>query len=348
MEKMKDAVENITVPTKKRIEYIDLAKGLCILFVVWLHTKEFFHGYHHVFETEMSAFRMPLYFILSGIFFKTYGGLWNFTKKKINKLLIPFVTFYLALSFFLPFVLSMVSSNSVEGGFSISLLWAFVTPENFPNRPIWFLISLFEVNMICFCLQKASSFLNEKIQFPVYVFMGCLLGLLGVYCGHSKINLPMYIDSSLSCTPFFIFGSFLKQKTNILSDHRKIVCIVVVVLSIIYLNCFARVVHIRGNSVPDAWIFYSCGIVGSLGILFFAQIFKRIPLISYFGRYSIMILLTHNVIIKPLYGIVKKFDLSPAIGSLTILVITMLLYLAIIPVMLKFLPYVTAQKDVLK
>lgn len=51
----------------KRIDFIDLAKGICIILVVIGHcgVSKYIPGYEIV--------RMPLYFVLSGLFFKNYG-----------------------------------------------------------------------------------------------------------------------------------------------------------------------------------------------------------------------------------------------------------------------------------
>ncbi len=59
-----------------RIEWIDLAKGICIILVVMLHARVDI-GF------SLSHFRMPLYFVLSGLFFKTYGNFKGFIIKKI-------------------------------------------------------------------------------------------------------------------------------------------------------------------------------------------------------------------------------------------------------------------------
>ena len=69
----------------KRIEFIDLAKGICILLVVLLHI-----GIDVNFWGTTSM-RMPLYFVLSGLFFKDYGSLYNLLIKKTNRLIIPFL-----------------------------------------------------------------------------------------------------------------------------------------------------------------------------------------------------------------------------------------------------------------
>lgn len=52
----------------QRIDFIDLAKGVCIFLVVIGHCGVPINipGFEIV--------RMPLYFILSGLFFKDYGG----------------------------------------------------------------------------------------------------------------------------------------------------------------------------------------------------------------------------------------------------------------------------------
>ena len=70
---------------KKRIEYIDLMKGICITMVILLHCG-FFEGKLALINEYLKIFRMPLYFFLSGLFFKTYGGFSSFTIKKINNL----------------------------------------------------------------------------------------------------------------------------------------------------------------------------------------------------------------------------------------------------------------------
>ncbi len=56
---------------KQRIEFIDLAKGLCISLVVLFHI----HSFETTTETALRFFRMPLYYFLSGIFFREYTGL---------------------------------------------------------------------------------------------------------------------------------------------------------------------------------------------------------------------------------------------------------------------------------
>ena len=75
--------------SKKRIEFIDLAKGVCILQVILIHCGYSFE------PAGLRALRVPLYFVLSGMFFKDYGGFISTVWKKTNKLIIPFLFFFL-------------------------------------------------------------------------------------------------------------------------------------------------------------------------------------------------------------------------------------------------------------
>ena len=69
-----DAIGN-TKTVKKRVEYIDLMKGLCILTVVALHFKLF--PEQSSLNYMQGAISIPLYFFLSGIFYKTYVSFQN-------------------------------------------------------------------------------------------------------------------------------------------------------------------------------------------------------------------------------------------------------------------------------
>ena len=56
--------------SKPRVEWIDLAKGVCIVLVVITHVF-LVSGVSFWLDSKMTSIRMPLYFILSGLFFKS-------------------------------------------------------------------------------------------------------------------------------------------------------------------------------------------------------------------------------------------------------------------------------------
>ncbi len=100
----------------KRIDFVDLTKGVCIILVVMAHIGGAFEklDYHSM----IASFRMPLYFFISGIFFKSYEGLFGFFIRKINKLIIPFLFFYLS-AFFLKYIVWKIA----PGVFQLPVSW---------------------------------------------------------------------------------------------------------------------------------------------------------------------------------------------------------------------------------
>ena len=177
--------------TTNRIDYIDLAKGFCIILVVLYHVLNHLHVKSE-YVYLLSTFRMPLYFFLSGLFFKEYEGFMGFFIRKINKLLIPFCFFYLTTSFFLPnilhfwgFTVSHTESLGIHG------LWAFITKEQFANNPIWFLWCLFTINIffyLCVVIVKKIFFSNVW-QAVVLTIVCFTIGMANSLFIASHINL---------------------------------------------------------------------------------------------------------------------------------------------------------------
>lgn len=64
---------------------VDIAKGIGIILIIGLHS-DFHAGW-------MVNFEMPLFFLLSGIFFKTDYNFSSCIVKKSNTLLIPYLFF---------------------------------------------------------------------------------------------------------------------------------------------------------------------------------------------------------------------------------------------------------------
>ena len=132
----------------KRLEYIDLAKGVMILLVVAGHIVQYYlQGYvQHKLWTFIYSFHMPLFFLLSGFVMGITrkkmeevpfcGWLW----KKIRTLLVPFLLW----SFLVyPFI------DSVDKQiFNLNYIFDML---RFPSGA-WFLISLFCIQVVCYPL----------------------------------------------------------------------------------------------------------------------------------------------------------------------------------------------------
>ncbi len=319
---------------KKRIEFIDLAKGFCILLVV----------FNHIHETDLmlcsSIFRMPLYFFLSGLFFKTYSGFGEFMLKKTNRLIIPFL-FFFCLGATLYFVLWRWTPN-LRGGIE--------TDNVYSNIPIWFLLALFEVNIISFLLIK----LAHGKTLPCMILFA-LAGAAGYLIECFNYNIYFFFDTALTSAPFFFAGYIVRQKTNMLQPNKydkfwlpvTITCFSIVAAT--YL-CYKEKIDLRANIVHyNIFAFYFAALCGIMGILTIAKRIGRLPLISYIGKYSIVLLGVHFLLLT-----ICDIYLTPIIGKHNVLSDTIFFVIIVaastltIPAFKKFTPKFIAQEDLIK
>lgn len=333
----------------RRIDFIDLAKGFCIFLVVFYHFCGEDLGFDNPFNIFLRTFRMPLYFILSGLFFKEYEGFIGFLKRKVNKLLVP-LFFFSCISAFIFFLIHNCW-NTADYIKSIVLgLWE----ENIVgNMPLWFLWCLFLNNILFYIILLCTK---EKTHFMLKLSIICILcGITGYILGKKNIALPLFLDTTLTTIPFFAFGYCLRKYTQVLYANRFDKYLGVQVLTdFLIVAIFMQRFDLYTNSMQYCSIYslYVCGIAGSLGTLSLAKLFHKLPFLSYLGRYSIIILCTHMI---PgsylfLFAPLKVFFCiqSSFLFHLFLLIVLLILeYTVIIPIFKKYLPYFTAQKDLI-
>ena len=332
---------------EKRIAYIDLAKGFCICLVVFFHTKGVL-GCHYVLDPFFASFRLPLYFFLSGLFFKDYGSFRNFLIKKTNRLLIPFFFFYIIFSVIVPNALHIFFGKTFETVVGWSSLWAFIYPGVFPNIPIWFLWCLFIVNVL-FWFLRIIAMKYGSCHKDVLLLVLCLItGLTGYLLLEYDVMNVGYILSALLYLPFFYIGYIFKKHEAITYlqslSEKKVIFGSVIFLVITLLMTIVIAIH-------SVYTFYIFGITGVLFIMLLSRSIGRLPFFSYVGRYSIIVLVTHGIIINvcsPLFVVLAKRIENNSLTTLLITILILLSYYLIIPLMIRYFPYVTAQRPLLR
>ena len=338
-------VSDNLISKKPRIEYIDLAKGICITLVVCFHLTLFYNT-SLPFDQFFRSFRMPLYFFLSGCFFKAYEGFGGFVKRKINKLLIPFVFFYVICSFLIPNILAYYGVNIRYLPMS-QLPFAFLD-ENYPSGPIWFLLCLFEINIFFYIIYLfASTF--EKPELIIVLF-SLLFGVCGILLSLKGIDIPANLDSAMSALPFFAVGFMVFRHTDMLKPNpsdRYLPLMIIGAFAVVFFIS-PNVSFLKNRFYGYSWLTaYPIGTLGVFGVIWLSKLLKKLPIISYYGRYSIIILVTHGTVIHFFAAILNRFGISMMTQLWLNLLLTMSSYMLIIPFMRKFMPHVTAQKDVI-
>lgn len=132
---------------KTRIAYIDLLKGVCIVLIVAIHCNLF--SEERNVAPALTAMRVvPLFFFLSGLFFRPYSGLREFLVRKVNTLLVPYLFFQLA---FGGGLLLTAALTHTLGDYSPVALVRFFTVD---NGPLWYLRCLLVINLVYYALDR--------------------------------------------------------------------------------------------------------------------------------------------------------------------------------------------------
>ena len=295
---------------------------------------------------------MPLFFFVSGMFFKSYGSIKMFTIKKINTLLIPFLFFYITTSVCLPniahYLVGIPMVRTAEG-LGWKSLYSFIWPEQYFNNPIWFIWCLFVMNFLFYVFFMFSKLFRLQELILIIVCLTC--GSLGVYLGKDNFNIGGNVDTAMSAIPFFLMGYLTNNYLSHSKQNNSKIHIALMLLffGVTYICSLYGNVNYLSNSFTMPTIFvYIGGLSGSLAVILFSKAFHTLPLITFFGRYSLIILVTH----QPMIGLYKylssMLSIEGTIAVLFSMVLMMFSYIIIIPLLNMMIPYFTGQKNLIK
>ena len=151
---------------EKRLDYIDIAKGLGMLAIVWGHicckgwSNELVYSFH-----------IPLFFFLSGMMFnrEKYPSFWQFFKKRAKRLLIPYAV-YSVLTWGVWVAFNMVFHRPVESIWD-PLLQTIIAKGSggflVHNVALWFIPCLLAVELIYYALSR------YKVGGGIFVICHC-------------------------------------------------------------------------------------------------------------------------------------------------------------------------------
>ncbi|MCD8031948.1 MAG: acyltransferase [Bacteroides sp.] len=333
----------MTDPLNRRIEFVDLTKGICIILVVMSHIGGAFDKLDS--HSMIAAFRMPLYFFISGLFFKSYEGFRGFALRKINKLLIPFLFFYVG-AFLLKYVVWLVAPGTFQQPVSWNELLLIFQGHSLIkfNPPIWFLVALFNCNILFYLVH----YLRKRVGLMFFAIL--LTGATGFYLGKNQIVIPLYIDIAMTALPFYAGGFWIRRYNFFLFPHRLDKLIpVVVILSACILYFSSSSPGMRTNNYSgNIFQLYIAAFAGIFSIMLLCKKIKHIPVVSYLGRYSIITLSIHGPILHFSYPLATRFLHNEWLQAFGLLGLVLGISLITTPIFLKVIPQVVAQKNLIR
>ena len=308
-----------------RIKWLDIAKGIGIILVVFGHVVT--NGItSKIIEKESTAsiltnyiylFHMPLFFFISGYLFKLkdYTILINYCKKcfkKILSLFIPYIVFSL-IYFSLKILLSNSSAVNNPVGFDLLInLW-----KN-PIGEYWFLYSLILFTILVFSISYLFRYIKSNLWKNIL--------LIAITLTFACINLKSDVFTPYVCLgikrslPFFFFF-FMGVTVQRLIEGKKLInkkslIFIIPIIILGFLNINIQIIKLL-SVVLIIW-----------SILIFSSMINS-QILENFGKFSLPIYLIHVYFVVLFKVIIVKIGLS--MNLVTIFVVTILsLYFPII------------------
>lgn len=198
----------------KRFDYVDIAKGIGILMVVWAHIL--LTGASHRF---IYAFHMPVFFLLSGMMFsrEKYASFGVFLGKRAKRLLIPYVI-YSVLTWMVWAAFRFIRHDEVDS-YWMPLLQTVIAQGSgafiVHNSALWFVPCLFLTEIMYFFISRLGNWWTLVACFVCAAFSF----KLGAVYGYTYwFMLPWNADAALIALPFYCVGNMIGSQLG----HQRI------------------------------------------------------------------------------------------------------------------------------
>lgn len=288
----------------KRLPYIDIAKGIGILLVALAHngTAAYAPFLHH----WIYSFHMPLFFFLSGMFFKPDISFLDLLRRRFDSLLKPF--------FFGIFLIYFGAIFFDKMGLSIA--WGRIVKAMYANGyyldwvAMWFLPALFTVNLFAFLFylvfRRAENPWPRWIGLLVVLAIGAWtvgwfnpleLHLLGRSL--TLNGLPWSLDLALLAGFYFILGREIFQNMPQKWFLSPLLLFGAFGINLTLNLLFSETMDFNTRAYGSPVVFTLEAVTGILFILALSRHLERGPgwlanFFSYMGRISVLILIFHN------------------------------------------------------
>lgn len=306
----------------KRIEYLDMVRGFCIIYMILGHI-----GFRSIwFDHYIHAFHMPIFYFISGFLFKNCAlHIFDYIRKMIKKIIVPY---------FLWAIIFLIIDNKTAlgsfGGIKTGLYHIFaINNDGLPIAgALWFLTSFFFCNIIFYILRKTlkNNLVLGVISLTIMIVGICL-------SKYFNINLWWSLNSALVGIGIYYLGYIMKNKITMICNIKSKIVVILMLIIHFFLIKETGYVNMRTGTYPNTLMFI---INPLLSFIVYANIATQmlklkifsIPnkLIITLGRESIVPLCLNQIIILCLNKLcVSLFSeiwlIHTIVGSTTILML---------------------------
>jgi len=242
----------------KRIDYIDIFRGFGIILMIMGHIN-----FGSIFDHYIHAFHMPMFFFITGYFYKTKSmSTLEYVIKKAKSLIVPYISFAI---FHSVFYIILYKSFSIQFLYHILL----INTDGMPiTGALWFLTALFFVDILYYLLDKYLK--DNVVCFTIVVIFMVLIGTLVPKM--TGLRLPWAIDVSLVSIGFCHIGRLIGNKkiphADFVANLNSIFTFLVIIAFsvLVFVNGYVNMRTADYAIVPLFWINSISLIIGWLNL----------------------------------------------------------------------------------
>ncbi len=299
---------------RSRLEWVDYAKGIAIILVVYRHAlygikfsgievKDWLMNANEI----VYSFRMPLFFILSGFFvaksISKRNSFKTFTKYKFSTILYPYFIWGI-----IQITIQIVLTNYTNSSRTIhDFISLFLHPRAIDQ--LWYLYALFNVSILFFIIYSILKLNNYWM-----ILLSLILFGLSVFV--TKYGL---LHDSAYFLLFFVLGHLTQNLFTQEKNYRFFYSYkpLLLVTPIFFLSQY----YWLNNREMNIYFFAAIALIGVLFTFMLSIILhkhKYLKILSLIGKHSLQIYLMHVLIIAATRIILMKVFKIQSIGIILI------------------------------
>lgn len=271
----------------ERIKYIDIAKGILIILLVFAHFRsvvhrmpydspyfEYVYGWNYIF----TSFYMPAFFIISGYCSNFNKSAKAFFISQFKSLIIPLISLW-----FISTILSALfqGKNIIEelGGVFAN------------GMGLWFLQALFLGKLIIFFIESISKKMSPPRKSHLVLLLTFCLMVIGIILDkYNKTAINIFYYRHAFIASFWIYvGTYLKNNPLVYEKSMRYSLFVypfVAVLTLYVHTSFTASISVSVKRLP---LFLLYSYAGTMFLLSLCKLIKENKYLEYWGKNSLVV-----------------------------------------------------------
>lgn len=286
---------------EKRIEWIDIAKGIGILTIVLGHTLK---GTGQILR-YIYIYNIPLFFLLSGMTFKR-KDIKVFYFNKVKRILVPYIVFAI-ISIGIFFFFGEMAKDISTDGYTTSKILPNLLGALFANSragymkwntPLWFLPCLFAT---FFIVERFETIINKKKEKFIYrlIFIFLCMILEGIYSSlFHNIYLPFQFETAILAAGYMEIGIILKNINIYQKCKQSPILVGIIVVSGfclgICISNYNRFCDVRKMMFGRSYLLYIISTLVVLPVILWISMIVHSSVLMYLGKHTIPVLTMHK------------------------------------------------------